>query len=384
MNIIIVPSHNQSEHISKIVSGYELQTILPDLLIFVLDRYSEKVSEIYSEKIKVEYIAKSTGENFSAGLTRDFGIDYVQKNYPNYSTIIFSDGDCIPSEKFLESHLENLLQNFPIVSCGKRYKESNEGVWEDDERCDKKWINGYSFTDKNNRMVVANFLTLENILTYSCNLGFNKLSIELCQMVNEKLGSGRRVFNNIFDGAWGGEDNFISHILYRCGGYILLTSSECFVNHMYHPEAKKNHKEKNIKLKELSKKLEQMILSGIIEGPVQTVNKGLWISFGPHERNNIKNIVDIEGVDFRIWNILEWFLEKYDKSCGVIFKNFLTNNRKENFLGIPGKNFSDDDIYFYKDLLGYLKFYFRNGEVVFEDDLENYQKITRESLFDYK
>jgi hypothetical protein len=385
MNIVIVPSHNQAEHIPKIISAYSNQTILPDLLLFVLDRYSEKIQEIFSKKILVKYITKTTGENFSAGLTRDFGVSFVQENYPDYNTIIFSDGDCIPSEKFLERHLENLNQNFPIVSCGKRFKQDIDGKFQDDERCDRKWVNEYSFTNKNGRMIVANYLTLETIFTYSCNLGFNKLSVELCQSVNEKLGSGKRVFNSYFDGSWGGEDNFISHILYRCGGYILLTSEDCFVNHFYHLEQKKNHIEKNKKLKELSKKLEAMVLSGVFEGPIQNVKKGLWISFGPHERNNIKNIVDVEGVDFRVWNILEWISEKYSKNDKIVFKNFLTNNRKENFLGISCKDISDFDIHYYKEFLGYLKFYFRNGDVVFEDDVKRFEmKLFGNSFLDYK
>ena len=50
----------------------------------------------------MRWIEKNVGENFSAGLTRDFGVNYVLENYPNYEMILFTDGDCVPSERVIE------------------------------------------------------------------------------------------------------------------------------------------------------------------------------------------------------------------------------------------------------------------------------------------
>ena len=111
MKIVIIPSHNQSKHIYDIISGYENQTIVPDLILFVFDRCSDDSIDLIKcikSNLRIEYIEKFDGDNFSAGMTRDYGIDYVQKNYPEYEMIVFTDGDCIPSKRLVEIHLETL------------------------------------------------------------------------------------------------------------------------------------------------------------------------------------------------------------------------------------------------------------------------------------
>ena len=87
------------------------------------------------------------------------------------------------------------------------------------------------------RIIISNQLSLNTIFTYSCNLAFNKSAIELCKDVNSKLSNDKdRVFNSMFDGKWGGEDNLISHILYRTGGWILMCDNKSWVEHIYHEE----------------------------------------------------------------------------------------------------------------------------------------------------
>src|SRR5574344_1430306 len=122
MNIVIVPSHNQAENIDKIIAGYDKQTVPPDLLIFVLDRCSDNSREIFSRKqskIRKVCLIKNSGDNFTAGATRDYGLTYVEENYPEYTNVIFTDGDCVPCEKLVELHLDCLSQSSkPAVSCG--------------------------------------------------------------------------------------------------------------------------------------------------------------------------------------------------------------------------------------------------------------------------
>ena len=74
--------------------------MLPDLLLFVLDRCSDNSLEIISSiktKLNLQWIVKTVGDNFSAGMTRDVGVDFVKEL--NYEMILFTDGDCVPSEK---------------------------------------------------------------------------------------------------------------------------------------------------------------------------------------------------------------------------------------------------------------------------------------------
>lgn len=388
MKIVIIPSHNQVKHIPEIIQNYEKQTLLPDLLLFVLDRCKDNSEEILRStvcKLRIEYITKETGENFSAGLTRDFGVEYIQKNYPEYEMIVFTDGDCIPSNKLIELHYENIKQsNKSIVSCGMRNKQKESGEWEIDERLSPLWINEFSFNDKNSRLIVSNQLTLDNIFTYSCNFAFNKNAIELCQNINVLLSNSKRVFNPEFDGSWGGEDSFVSHCLYRTGNYILLTTKDCYVDHFWHIESSKIDKNKKLTLqKTLSKKLERLILNNKIDAPIQTVKKAYHISFGPCDTNNeIKNCSDVSGLDSNISFYIDHICEKYSlERLKNVFRYFLTNNIRTDICESSIVRVSDYDIYYCKQLLGYMKFYLVDDVIEFVDDVDKFKLISSSGSF---
>ena len=392
MKIVIIPSHNQSKHINQIIENYEKQTLLPDLLLFVLDRCEDDSEEVIKStvcKLRIGYVIKEVGKNFSAGLTRDVGIDYIQKHYPEYEMIIFTDGDCIPSKRLIELHYENICQSKnSIVSCGARNKQKVSGEWEEDERLSPLWINEFSFGDRNSRLIISNALTLDNIFTYSCNFAFNKNAIELCQNINSNLSNSKRVFNPEFDGSWGGEDSFISHCLYRTGNYILMTNKECYVDHFWHEEvSKKNNSKKKMLQNLLSKRLEKLILENIIEGPIQTIKKAYFISFGSNDVvNEIKNTIDVDGVDSVISFYIDHVCEKYSlEKFKNVFRTFLTNNCRSNICEGSVCRVCDSDISKYKQMLGYMKFYLVNDEIVFVDDIDKFDQIrSSNSFLEYK
>lgn len=378
MKIVIIPSHNQSKNIERIVSGYENQTLKPDLVLFVLDRCSDNSLEILENintELNLKWLVKETGENFSAGLTRDFGVEWVLENYPEYEMILFTDGDCVPSEKVVEKHFHNARQSRKaVLSCGMRKMETLSGEILEDERLDKNWVNGYTFTKTNGRLLVSNELTTNSIFTYSCNLAFNKKAIELCRSVNEKLNGVKRVFNSMFDGAWGGEDNLVSHILFRTGNYILMCDDESWVTHIYHEEYPKTNIEKRKRLvMDLSRKLSILILNGEIEGPVQKVYKKYVINFGGFDLlNDIKNVSHIKGLDVQIENCIDYICDKYGYSK-IPVKYFLTNNVKVQYEN--GVGCSDFSLSAYKQFVGYLKFYLRNDDIEFYDDVKDFQRL---------
>lgn len=392
MKIVIIPSHNQSKHITEIIENYEKQTLLPDLLLFVLDRCEDDSEEVIKStvcKLRIGYVIKEVGKNFSAGLTRDFGIDYIQKHYPEYEMIIFTDGDCIPSKRLIEHHYENICQsNKPIVSCGMRNKQKESGEWEEDERLSPLWINQFSFGNRNSRLIVSNPLALDNIFTYSCNFAFNKNAVELCQNINFKLSNSTRVFNPEFDGSWGGEDSFISHCLYRTGNYILMTNKECYVDHFWHEEvSKKNNSKKKMLQNLLSKRLERLILNNEIEAPIQTIKKSYNISFGMFdEKNEIKNTTDVFGVNDILAFYIDHVCEKYSlEKFRIVFKYFLINNIRSYVSEERCGKISDSDINDVKQMLGYMKFYLNNDRIEFVDDVFKYEKIiSNNSFLEYK
>lgn len=387
MNVVIVPSHNQSRNISKIVKGYENQTIQPDLLLFVFDRCSDNSRQEFlsiKTRLNIRCLIKNVGDNFSAGMTRDVGIDYVIKNFPEYKTIIFTDGDCVPSSKLVELHIDCLKNSLlPAVSCGRRIMMSKDGSsFEEDERLENCWTNDYSFTNKNARLLVSNRVTLDSIFTYSCNLAFNHSAIDLCRKINYQISNSPRVFNPEFDGSWGGEDNFVSDCLFRTGNNILLTSKDCYVEHIWHEQANKDDvKTKKQIHKKLSTILKQMIINGDISGDYTIFEKNRNIGFDNAfntELNNIRFIIKEEPY-LNIINKIKFTNNVNDRDL-LICKYILSRNR----MIVPASQnnpriaSADDRIKMFYDYLTFCKFYLVDGQIVFEDD--NYKQFNENQL----
>ena len=311
MIIAIIPTHNQQKHIENIIRSYEKQTLRPDLLLFVLDRCSDNSEYILkniSSDLNVSYTIKDCGENFSAGMTRDFGVDKIleSEEYKNYDMILFTDGDCYPNETVVEDHWYNCsLRKEPIVSCGMRLKQNEKGEYQDDER-NGRWAEGQTFVNRNGRVIISRALSLDNILTYSCNLAFNHSAIDLCKNINLQLSGIERVFNPEFDGEWGGEDNFISDCLFRTGNWITLTDKRSFVKHDWHPESFRNMNRITL-WKSLSERLSSFIINGIIKGPVSHIEKCRFYSHPLFLGGPINNIKNVLSCDFKYSDVAEVF-----------------------------------------------------------------------------
>lgn len=390
MNIVIVPSHNQEQHIQKIVTAYENQTVKPDLLLFVFDRCSDNSRQTFlkiKSKLNIRCLFKLIGNNFSAGMTRDFGLDYVENNYPNYTNIIFTDGDCVPSPKLVEIHVDCLKNSFlPAVSCGRRIMIQQDGSIEEDERIENTWTNDYSFTNKNSRLLISNRVTLDSIFTYSCNLAFNKSAVQLCKKINLQLSNSNRLFNPEFDGSWGGEDNFISDCLFRTGNNILLTSLDCFVEHQWHPESDKT----DISIKKqivqsLSYRLKQKIISESLPGDFTIFEKNrnifLPTKFSIQEISNIKTTKKEEN--FSVIDLIKYPVEltddiilfsKYILSRNRVVINATTNNNVKRF---------DENLYnMIIDFITFSKVYLIDGQLIYESEEYNYKSINNMSKTD--
>jgi len=315
--VVIVPSHNQAKHIQDIVTAYEGQTVKPDLLLFVLDRCSDNSAQILlniKSSLNLEFIEKQHGSNFSAGMTRDVGIEYIEKY--DYDFVIFTDGDCIPNEFVVEEHIRNLKRTSKhAVSCGKRMYQLESGEWIDDGR------NQMDVFTSNGRVHLNRFFVTHMIVTYSCNLAFNKAAIKICKDVNIKLKGGNRVFNSIFDGGWGGEDDFIGYCIYMTGGYIITCSNESMVHHYYHKTYDKDLTMKMCKLKDLYHRLSELISNGDVSGETVT-----YLS------DFDKNMFDIETVQPEVFNII------YN------YSGYIRNNEIEKIANIL-QNASIDMIY---------------------------------------
>lgn len=341
----------------------------PDVLLFVFDRCADNSVEIISNivtDLQVTYVVKTIGENFSAGMTRDYGLDALDKSeeFNSYDVVLFTDGDCIPSEDLIKHHLDNLSRTDKhSVSCGPRTMQDEFGNDKLDERFD--WADGCGFTNRNARLIVSKKLTVDSILTYSCNLAFNKAAIDICRQINKELSNSARVFNPEFDGSWGGEDNFISHCIFKTNGNILLTCKDAVVYHPYHVESdKKNVNEKTIILRELTRRLTNVIDDRTICGEISEIEQFRPISYSGFT-DIIKNIKTITKVN----------LPTTDAIDPVVFDYMMARNTKYVISKNPSASTRTlpNHILIYQVLqCSYMKYYLEPDDtIIFVDDLKD-------------
>ena len=366
--IVIVPSHNQASNIKEIVEAYEAQTIKPEVLLFVLDRCTDNSEEILNSintSIELKWIIKIEGCNFSAGMTRDYGLRYIEANYKDYDCVLFTDGDCIPTNNVIENHIKTLSQTKKhAVSCGRRLMQLESGSCEEyDER--DEWAYGMSFTNKNARLIIANYLTTDSILTYSCNLAFNRKAIDVIKSINYKLTNNYRLFNSSFDGVWGGEDCFVSYCIYKTNGYILLCSKDSYVKHAYHKSSIKDLYAMKEKLKELSNELTNLIFNNEICGFIENVD---YYDYRVFSSNYIEMLEKIECIK-TIYSYLNTNIDE------TIFGYFTSSNLKYNVIGKNERKqrYNQIDILNIRREIGLMQFYLENDTIIFEKSNEQFE-----------
>lgn len=364
MIAVIVPSHNQSKHIENIIRSYEKQTLRPDLLLFVFDRCEDDSVNIIrniTSNLNVRYMEKKFGNNFSAGMTRDYGYDnLINYSDTNFDVVIFTDGDCYPNETVVEDHYFNCtLRDSPIVSCGRRMMQDRTGTFKEDERMDK-WAQGYSFVNMNSRIISSTRTSIDSIFTYSCNLAFNIRALELCRKVNSTLSMNQRIFNSEFDGSWGGEDNFISDIMFRTGNFITLSDYRSCVYHYWHEPSIVEDNRRKI-WKDLSYRLSNAIFNNIVHGPITIVERNRYVVEPMRFAgviNNIHHVIENP-------TIFESNIDLYFHS-----RNFRIIKPS---VDRPRINMYDED-YLMKeyDFSAFRKFYLTSSEIIEDTDIENF------------
>ena len=265
--IVVIPVHNQARNLFKVLHGYLKQTVMPKHLILVLDRCTDNSIDV-AAAFKVNFEVRLTTLHvidtkdyanivgFGAGRTRDVGIAYALANEFE-GNFLFSDGDCIPSEKLVEHHERQLAVENPRVTCGLRYETVPNGEKisfpliedsnincnvQDDLRTNADYCKNRVFGEGYDRLVLDHEIFERSWICWSCNLGMNRAAINLCKIVNGMLsGDVDRVFNSDFDGRWGGEDGFVGLTIYRCGGETVALSRESHVTHIWHQRSHTNN-----------------------------------------------------------------------------------------------------------------------------------------------
>lgn len=295
--ICVIPIHNQSDYIYKLIEGFESQIIKPSMLFFVLDRCNDNSKEIIKSiksDIPIDYVEKTFGKKFSAGSTRNYGVSIYKERYGFPKNVLFVDGDCVPNKYVISDHIENLNRiDAPIVSCGRRVAYNKDTVDVGDRR-DSDFNNllkisnskGIIFHQKNGKLLHSSLYHDSFVATHSCNLALNNKAIQLCCEMNQLLYSNSKeeqIFNSRFDGIWGYEDNFVGQLMFMTKGYIFACSDKSFVEHKYHKSnTQKFNLRKNYRVfRALTSKLKL-----IINYKKEYTNNIININLFPNNNNN--------------------------------------------------------------------------------------------------
>lgn len=212
---ILIPIRNEL-YIEKQIRSIENQSVVPDEVIYLFDRFTPSehiLSIIKNTHLNIKYIKnETTMTGFLAGMCRDMLLLESSNDI-----LILIDEDCIPSPKFNEIHLNSHINNYNKIALfiGQR-------------RYDK-----YYYDSRNDVIEWGRPLKRvpHNItLTYTCNLSISRHTyIELLKL-SGMMGSPYTIFNKKFNGEWGYEDGYLGMcVKLILGGDINTLSDECYV-----------------------------------------------------------------------------------------------------------------------------------------------------------
>ena len=255
---IVTLIHNQADNLNRILESYKNQTIKPNLFIFVLDRCtdnSQQIIEDFAYANNTIIIKNENGLNFQAGYCRDLALKYCE------DSVLFLDGDCLPSPKLFEEMEKELSHDESSVVVAKRLNMNKQdeliGV---DCRETTPWYIGYVFNKNMNTIISHKELALQRMITWSCCLGLNKKAINKIKKFNKNAIASNRLFPEIFDGVWGGEDDHIGDVAMLLDIQIVGLNPENYVAHIWHKsrdntEYEKSSTETKKKIIEYAKKI---------------------------------------------------------------------------------------------------------------------------------
>jgi glycosyltransferase involved in cell wall biosynthesis len=234
---VVTIIHNQSENLPKLLDSYSTQTKQPLLYCFVLDRCSDNSYELIqsfkvNSSVEVTIVESNTSSGFGAGFCRDIGVDIVH-SFDSDATILFIDGDCIPTSILFEQ-VQDSASKSDIIIVARMNQIQGTDNYMDDLRVAAPWLDGIVFSRGKNVVIKNMELARSRQLTWSCSLAMSQKAIRTCQDINESIYGIRRVFANVFDGEWGGEDDFVGLTAMLFGLVVTSIDPTHHVKHLWH------------------------------------------------------------------------------------------------------------------------------------------------------
>jgi glycosyltransferase involved in cell wall biosynthesis len=253
---VIISTFNQPEWLQKVLWGYELQTESNFEIIIADDGSTEENKQLINDFIEqsslnIEYIwQKDNGFQKTKILNKA-----ILKTSANY--LIFTDGDCIPRNDFVETHLK-LKKNNTFLSGGyfklpqSISKSISKKNIENQECFELNWLykNGLKKTFKTNKLTAKGFKSwLLNSFTPT-KATFDGMNVS---------GWKRAIINvNGFDERmqYGGEDRELGERLMNEGIKFKQIRYSAICLHLDHERGYVNPEmiENNMKIRALTKK----------------------------------------------------------------------------------------------------------------------------------
>lgn len=236
---IVVLVHNQATNIPRLVDAYRSLVLQPDLFVFVCDRCTDdsvallSAADMPARKIIVE---TSGGVSFQAGRNRDLGASTAESEIGE-THLVFLDGDCVPAPELLLCYTEifEAAGDYPVVAAGRRVNETPDGRSREDNRFLMPSSMRTVFHPGTHRLVAAREPVFGRLATWSCNLGVSASAVKLIRGVNWRLDKHATIFNDSFNGHWGGEDDFVGITAWFLGAAVVAADPvRCRVDHIYH------------------------------------------------------------------------------------------------------------------------------------------------------
>lgn len=252
--LLAIPSKDQVQYLDNMISALEAQSVLPDAVLYLMDRPSGRDRITASRRLSghpfIKLMCNTTypayigrpqcvlGEDqFLTGYIRELAIGYMLEN--GFDAIVFLDGDCIPEKDFVSAHKSVLSSECPVTTVGKRKEDKHGGL---DQREKPNSAIKLFFDDPTE--VSQEVFFVDSGVVWTCNFGFNLGAIKSLMATNELLYNRKEVFPSDFLGTWGGEDGFIGLLCFYTGiPVIALPNGDNGIRHIEHerPGKKYNH-----------------------------------------------------------------------------------------------------------------------------------------------
>ena len=143
---VIMPAHNEAEHLAECLESFVNQTLVPNELIIVDDNSTDntfQIASIYGKKydwIKVLQ-RKSKDEHIPGKKVVDtfyFGLQHTK----DYDLIGKFDADIVLPPNYFEAMLNHFQSNWKLGMCGGLLFVKKQGHWNYENIADKNHIRG--------------------------------------------------------------------------------------------------------------------------------------------------------------------------------------------------------------------------------------------------